>query len=565
LATYIHRKPKVAYFCMEFGLDESFPIYSGGLGILAGDILKSAYDLGLPMVGVGILWAEGYTDQYIDDQLYPYDQPQKYNRDHLLDTGIRVKLLIRGEEVTCKVWKTEKFGNVPLYLLDANIEGNNHGWMTRRLYYGSGQDRVAAEMILGIGGVRALRALGIDVDIYHLNEGHAVFSGFELIREHLNQGMDFEAAWEAARQKIVFTTHTPVMAGNEEHSHSLLAEMGAWNGLEYDQAVRIGGDPFNMTIAGLRLSYIANGVSQLHGMTARSMWRGNEGASPIISVTNGVHQKTWQHPQIRQYHQTQGNLWRPHMAAKRELIEFIRSETGVKFEADNLLIGFARRAAAYKRSGLIFNNPEVIDPLLQDGTIQLVFAGKSHPQDDVGKQILQNLMHYVKKYPKSVVFLENYNMKIGRLLTAGCDVWLNNPQRPLEASGTSGMKAAMNGVLNLSTLDGWWPEGCVHGVNGWQIGGGYEGPEQVKVDAADLYDVLINQIIPTYYENRKMWVEMMRASIDMAINRFTAERMLNEYYNLLYQPLFTLKQLKHQVYQAQAIQDSDTLEMFSQI
>lgn len=565
MKTYIHHEPKVAYFCMEFGLDESFPIYSGGLGILAGDLLKSARDLELPMVGVGILWDEGYTDQYINDDLYPYDEPQKFDRDHLIDTGIRVNLLIRSEEVTCKVWKTEKFGNVPLYLLDANVEGSNHGWMTRRLYYGSGQDRVAAEMILGIGGVRALRALGIDVDIYHLNEGHAVFSGFELIRENLNNGMDFHKAWEEAREQIIFTTHTPVMAGNEEHSHSLLATMGAWNGLEYDQAVQIGGDPFNMTVAGLRLSYIANGVSQLHGMTARSMWRGNEGTSPIISVTNGVHQGTWQNPQVRQYHQTQGNLWRPHIAAKRQLIDFIKDKTGVKFNVDNLIIGFARRSAAYKRSGLIFYYPQIIEPLLEEGTVQLVFSGRSHPQDETGKQILQNLMRVVKKYPQSVVYLENYNMEMGRLLTAGCDVWLNNPQRPLEASGTSGMKAAMNGVLNLSILDGWWPEGCVHGENGWQVGGGYEGPDQIKVDAADLYDVLLNQVIPTYYENRKRWVEMMRNSIDMGLHRFTTSRMLTEYYNLLYQPLSTLKQLKHQVSHVQAIDDREAIELLTQM
>lgn len=565
MKTYIHHEPKVAYFCMEFGLDESFPIYSGGLGILAGDLLKSARDLELPMVGVGILWNEGYTDQYINEDLYPYDAPQKFDRDHLIDTGIRVNVLIRSEEVTCKVWKTEKFGNVPLYLLDANVEGSNHGWMTRRLYYGSGQDRVAAEMILGIGGVRALRALGIDVDIYHLNEGHAVFSGFELIRENLNKGMDFHEAWEEARERIVFTTHTPVMAGNEEHSHSLLATMGAWNGLEYDQAVQIGGDPFNMTVAGLRLSYIANGVSQLHGMTARSMWRGNEGTSPIISVTNGVHQGTWQNPQIRQFHQTQGNLWRPHIAAKRQLIDYIKDKTGVKFDVDNLIIGFARRSAAYKRSGLIFYYPQIIEPLLEEGTVQLVFSGRSHPQDETGKQILQNLMRVVKKYPKSVVYLENYNMEMGRLLTAGCDVWLNNPQRPLEASGTSGMKAAMNGVLNLSILDGWWPEGCVHGENGWQVGGGYEGPDQIKVDAADLYDVLLNQVIPTYYENRKRWVEMMRNSIDMGLHRFTTGRMLTEYYNLLYQPLSTLKQLKHQVSHAQAIENPEAIELLTRV
>lgn len=550
----INYKPKVAYFCMEFGLDESFPIYSGGLGILAGDILKSARDLEVPMVGVGILWSEGYTNQFIDKDLNPYDCAQEYATDHLEDTGVSVKLWVRDEEVTCKVWKSEKFGTVPLYLLDANIPGSNHGWMTRQLYYGDGQDRIAAEIILGIGGVKALRALGIDVDIYHLNEGHAVFSGFELIRENLHQGLDFEQAWEEVRQQIVFTTHTPVMAGNEEHSHELLRTMGAYNGLEYDQVLKIGGDPFNMTIAGLRLSYIANGVSQLHGMTARSMWRGNDGTSPLIAVTNGVHQKTWQNPQIAQYHQTNGNLWRPHMNAKRKLFNYIEEKTGVKFDPDILTIGYARRSAAYKRIGLLFHQPEVIEPLLKAKTIQLVFSGKAHPQDDVGKQGITNLMQIAKRFPQSIVYLENYNMEIGRLMTSGCDVWLNNPQRPLEASGTSGMKAAMNGVLNMSTLDGWWPEGCVHGENGWQVGGGYEGPEQTHVDAASLYEVLLNEVIPTYYDNRKKWVDMMHSSIDMGLHRFTGVRMVAEYYNLLYQPSKTLRDIKHKILNVEATQ-----------
>lgn len=537
---------------MEYGLDESFPIYSGGLGILAADIIKSAKDLEMPMVGIGILWSEGYTNQFIDKQGNPYDCPQHYDKDHLEDTGIRIKLWIRGENVLCRVWKTEKFDNVPLYLLDANTGDGQHAWMTRQLYGGSDQDRVASEMILGIGGVRLLRELGFQPDIYHLNEGHAVFAGFELIRDKLSRGKSFERAWEEARQQIVFTTHTPVMAGNEEHSHHLLCHMGAWNGLEYDQACKIGGDPFNMTVAGLRLSYIANGVSRLHGMTARSMWRGNEGTAPIISITNGVHQRTWQHPQIAQTYENQGNLWKAHMVAKRQMVDFIENHTGVKFKPDNLIIGFARRAAAYKRSGLLFHRLDIIEPLLNEQAIQLVYAGRAHPQDDAGKKIVRNLVTIAKRYPNSVVFLENYDMKMGKMLTAGCDIWLNNPQRPLEASGTSGMKAAMNGVLNLSVLDGWWPEGCVHGENGWQVGGGYEGPEQTQVDAASLYNVLLDEVIPTYYENRRRWTEMMQNSIAMAITRFTSERMLLEYRNLLYQPSVTLRKIKEDIANVQA-------------
>lgn len=546
-------QPKVAFFCMEYGLHESFPIYSGGLGVLAGDILKTAKDIGAPYIGIGILWHEGYSDQYLDKNGFPHHSGQDYDRSHLEDTGLTVSLWIRGEEVVCKVWKTEAFGNAPLYLLDADVPGTAHGWMTRQLYTGTAQERVAAEMILGIGGVRLVRRLGFEPDIYHLNEGHAVFAGLELIREKMAQGRDFYQAWEETRQQVVFTTHTPVMAGNEEHSHSLLTHMGVWAGLEYDQVEQIGGNPFNMTVAGLRLSYIANGVSQLHGMTARSMWRGNPGTSPIISVTNGVHVATWQNPQIRQTYNVQGNLWKTHLQVKKKLLELIETRTGVKFDLDVLTVGFARRAAAYKRSGLIFHRLDIIEPLLRERTIQLVFSGKAHPQDDWGKRIVANMAEMAYHFPDSVVFLENYNMELGRILTSGCDLWLNTPQRPLEASATSGMKAALNGVLNLSVLDGWWPEGCLNGVTGWQFGGGYEGPEQTMVDAASLYEVLIHEVIPTYYQNRDKWIEMMRSSISMAMHRFSTKRMLTEYYNLLYQPSTTLRRIKHDVMNAVAI------------
>ena len=249
------------------------------------------------------------------------------------------------------------------------------------------------------------------------------------------------------------------------------------------------------------------------------------------------------------------------MTAKRQLIKYIEDKTGVRLDPDNIVIGFARRFAAYKRSGLIFHNMGIIEPLLRDRAVQVVFAGKAHPLDDVGKQIAGNLMEYVERYPESVVFLENYHMGIAKLLVSGCDVWLNTPQRPLEASGTSGMKAALNGVLNLSILDGWWPEGCVHRENGWQIGGGYEGPEQTRVDAASLYDVLLNEVIPTYYENRKRWVEMMNKAIAMAENRFTMDRTLTEYYNLMYQPATTLKDIKKQVFNVAEIDDAHTQEL----
>ncbi|HHZ19140.1 MAG TPA: alpha-glucan family phosphorylase [Firmicutes bacterium] len=527
--------PKVAYFCMEYGLNHEFPIYSGGLGILAGDHLKSAGDLKVPLVAVGILWRQGYTEQRIGPDGRPYDIFTDHSYDFLEDTGVKVNVTVRGNQVTCKVWKTEHFGNAPLYLLDTNLPENEEPWITDRLYSGSGDDRIAQEIVLGIGGIRALRALGILPDVYHFNEGHAVLAGIELIREKMTQGLDFKAAWEKTRQEIVFTTHTPVPAGNESHTLAALEYVGAFNGLTAEQMKAIGGNPFNMTVAGLRLSRLANAVAQLHGKTACKMWANVKDAAPIIAITNGVHPGTWQNPAIRQAFADGASLWEPHQKAKRLLIQEIEKQTGVKLHEDKLLIGFARRAAAYKRADLIFRNESIIKPLLEQGQIQLVFSGKAHPQDGIGKDLVARTVAMAKRYPKSVVFIENYDMRIGRLLTQGCDVWLNNPQRPLEACGTSGMKAAMNGVLNLSILDGWWPEGCEHGVNGWQIGNAYEGPGQDENDLKSLYQTLTKEVLPTYYGQKDMWERMMRASIKMS-EYFSSHRMVEEYYERLYRP-----------------------------
>lgn len=528
--------PKVAYFCMEFGLHEDFKIYSGGLGILAGDILKAAKDEKLPLIGVGILWRQGYTTQLIGENGKPYDCFPEYRYDFLEDTGVTVRVRIRGRQVQCKVWKCTKYGNVPLYLLDTNLPDNNDPFITGQLYGWFGEERIAQEMVLGIGGVRALRALGIDVDIYHFNDSHPLLAGLELIREEMDErGLSLEAAWKKVREHIVFTTHTPVIAGNEVHEHELLRYMGANNGLTYGQMLKLGGEPFGMTVAGLRLAKKANAVAELHGETARCMWREVTGAAPIIAITNGVHNGTWQDPRIIQAFNQKEDLWEPHLAAKREMIAEIERLNGVKLNENTLTIGFGRRAAPYKRGDLIFSNKNIIESLLKEGKLQIIFSGKAHPNDLGGKEIVANLYKMATIYPQSVVFLQNYDMKIGKLLTRGCDVWLNNPIRPLEASGTSGMKAAMNGVLNFSVLDGWWPEGCVHGENGWQIGNGYEGKDQDKVDAESLYKVLLEEIIPTFYNHRDQWVTMMRASIEMSRERFSAARMVREYYQRMYE------------------------------
>lgn len=530
--------PAVAYFCMEYGLHSDFKMYAGGLGILAGDYIKGAKDYGAPIVAVGIKWKQGYTDQRIGPDGKPYDTFENRDYDFLEDTEVTVTVKVRSADVRCKVWKTEKFGNAPLYLLDTDLPESGNAWITERLYGGGfGEERIAQEIVLGIGGVKALRALQIPVDVYHFNEGHAVLAATELIREKMQSGLTFEAAWRQAREEVVFTTHTPVKEGNEAHPLDLLEAMSAFNGLSREQMERIGGNPFNMTVAGLRLSRVSNGVAALHAETANRMWRDVAGRSEIIGITNAVHLPTWADPRIARAYEEDGDLWAVHMELKRELLEFIRERSGAALDPDRLLIGFSRRAALYKRSELIFSKPEVIAPYLESGQIQIAFSGKAHPNDEAGKQIVAGLVAMAQKYPGSVVFLENYDMTIGAMLTRGCDVWLNNPRRPLEASGTSGMKAAANGVLNCSILDGWWPEGCLDGENGWQFGDGYEADDPAEADRHDgeaLYDTLLNRVLPAYYGDRTQWVRMMRRSIETIRQSFSTGRMLEEYYRKMY-------------------------------
>ncbi|WP_281419321.1 alpha-glucan family phosphorylase [Clostridium psychrophilum] len=535
----INNLPKVAYFCMEYGLQSDFKTYAGGLGILAGDHLKGAKDLNLPLVGIGLKWKQGYTDQFIDKNGQVYDTYHNYSYDFLKDTGIKVTVKIRNIDVVCKVWELDEFGNNPLYLLDTDIPENSDNWITGQLYGWFGEERIAQEIVLGIGGVKALRALNIPIDVYHFNEGHAALAATELIKEKMQSGYSFEQSWNKTRDEVVFTTHTPIVEGNESHDIDKLQYMGAFNGLNRQQMIRIGGEPFNMTIAGLRLSRKANAVAQLHMKTANKMWKTVAGRAEIIGITNGIHKPTWVDERITKAYENNGDLWGTHITVKKELIEFIRERTGTKLSSDKLLIGFSRRAAAYKRSDLIFTSEDIISPLLKSGKVQIVFSGKAHPLDDAGKEIVAKLIRMMRKYPNSVVFLENYDMNIGRMLTRGSDIWLNNPRRPLEASGTSGMKAAMNGVLNCSTLDGWWPEACIDDVNGWQFGDGVglddlSETELDKHDTQALYDTLINRVITTYYDDRQKWVEMMKQSIKTTSHEFSVERMLNEYYNKMY-------------------------------
>jgi starch phosphorylase len=523
------RVPCIAYFCMEYGLHESFPIYAGGLGVLAGDHIKAAHDLNVPMVAVGLLWERGYCVQRIGADGRPYEEYPAYDTGFLADTGVRVRVRVRGREVPLRVWVTERHGNIPLYLLEPTRREDR--WITHRLYEAGTDTRIAQEILLGIGGVRALGWLGLAVHTYHFNEGHAVFAGLERIAEMMESGLQFPEAWERVRRQTVFTTHTPVRAGNEVHALADLRRMGAALQLSDAELRALGGDPFSMTMAGLRLSRAANAVSQLHGETARAMWRDVERACPIGAITNGVHVPTWQAPEVAEAGDDPKQLWEAHLRLKARLLDDLQRRTGIAMDRDAVLVGFARRAAGYKRSDLLLRDEARLEQLLGKHHVRVLFAGKAHPDDPNGRNVVARLVMGARRHPGQVVFLENYDMALGRLLTRGCDIWLNNPVRPLEASGTSGMKAALNGVLNVSILDGWWDEACEDGVNGFAIGDRDSGDDVADLHA--LYDTLERRVLPAWAD-RDAWTRMMVASVKMARERFSAERMVREYFTRLY-------------------------------
>ena len=521
-------RPSVAYFCMEYGLSESFPIYSGGLGVLAGDLIKSARDMDLPLVAVGLRWERGYGVQTIDPDGQPRDEFPGYDDSFLEDTGVRVRVRVRDREVRCRVRTTQRFGNAPLFLIEP--ERDEDRWITQRLYQAGTDVRIAQEMLLGIGGVRALHWLGVPVTTYHFNEGHAVFAGVELMASRMELGMTFQEAWTDVLRRIVFTTHTPVTAGNEEHALRDLRRMGACLELSDEEMKALGGDPFNMTVAGLRMARKANAVSALHGETARAMWRQVTGAAEILGIVNGVHAPTWQAPLIREARRDPDRLEAAHVRLKHALGEAIAARAQTRLDPEALWIGLARRAAIYKRNDLVLRDEARLARLLER-RVCLVFSGKSHPDDAGGRAVVARLARAGRNHPGRVVFLENYDMGVARQLVQGCDVWLNNPVRPLEASGTSGMKAALNGLPNLSILDGWWAEGCRPGVNGWAIGN--EGAGDDARDSAALHDTIEREVLPAWAD-RSRWREMMRASIEVAEQHFTSDRMVRDYVERLY-------------------------------
>jgi starch phosphorylase len=628
---------RIAYFSAEFGLHESIPVYSGGLGVLSGDHLKSASDLGLPLIGVGLMYREGYFRQYLTVdgwQQERYPENDFFNLPLIPETKpdgtpLTVSLLMPGREVHLRIWRIQ-VGRVPLYLLDTNIPQNTpeDRTITARLYGGDHDMRIRQEMVLGIGGVRALRALGKPPTVCHMNEGHSAFCGLERIRTLMElTHLDFAAAREAVAAGTVFTTHTPVPAGNDvfaphlvEHyfapylpafkidRHEFLA-LGRQNPHDHNE-------PFGMTVLAIRLSNAANGVSRLHGTVSRKMWKGlwpelPETEIPIHSITNGIHILSWVSGDMRQlydrYLGTQwdgrppaledketrkpgdketdparssvslssaswkrvetipdAELWRTHERRRERLVAFARlrlrqqlknrgalpteiARADEVLDPEALTIGFARRFATYKRATLIFRNLDRLAAIInnKDRPVQFVYAGKAHPKDHAGKELVAEILQFARRpeFRRRIVFLEDYEMNVARYLVQGVDVWLNNPRRPLEASGTSGMKVSANGGLNLSILDGWWVEGYA-GDNGWAIGAGEEYTDltyQDDVESRAVYDLLEQEIVPLFYTRTsdglpRGWLRMMKRSMSTLCPFFNTGRMVAEYLTTCYVP-----------------------------
>jgi starch phosphorylase len=571
----------VAYFSAEFGLDESLPIYSGGLGVLAGDYLKAASELGLPLIGIGLFYRHGYFRQRLDEddrqiELYPLTVTTRLPLE-LVPMAPVVELADDDGKlvpVQLAVWRA-RVGRVSLYLIDTHVEGNPEWAVTDTLYGGDRANRLRQEVLLGVGGVRVLRRLGLEPTVFHLNEGHSAFLQLERMRELVEeQGLSVDEAIERLRVSTVFTTHTPVAVGNEVFDPELVrAAIGglvercglAWEDFAALGKIEQSETGFGLTPFALRTSQYANAVSELHGAVSRRMWHGiwperRVDQVPITSVTNGVHQRTWISPELevllgdtdphfeRARELSSEDLWAAHRGAKARLLDFVVTTRGVRvLDPEVLTIGFARRFAAYKRASLLFSRPERLALLLADPErpIQVLVAGKAHPADEDGKDLIQLVVEFAREPAAAgrVVFLEDYEMTLARRLVQGVDLWLNTPRRPFEASGTSGMKAALNGVLNCSILDGWWAE-AYSPACGFAIGGPDVEESEAEQDAADaaaLYAVLEEQVLPAYYERDDAglpprWLALMRESIAELGPRFGTARMAAEYVERLYLP-----------------------------
>src|SRR5580692_3615709 len=607
------RPRPVAYFSAEFGLHESLPIYSGGLGVLAGDHIKSASDLDVPLVGIGLFYGQGYFLQRLDRHGWQHEEYVQTDISKCpMTTAIGengepvvVEIQTRNGSIRAKVWRA-KVGRCDLLLLDSNVEGNapEDRELTSRLYGGDGRTRIRQELLLGVGGFRALKAMGISPGVLHLNEGHSGFAILEAIRSRMqDEGIDFVTAASQIPREVIFTTHTPVPAGHDRFNADLIEEhLGPLRdqlGLSQDALMAFGRvssndfqESFCMTVLGLKLSRRANAVSSLHGDVSREMWWNlfpdkPQDAVPIGHITNGVHVPSWLAPQMSRLYDRylgigwqgklrsartwegieavdDGELWETHLSLKSRMIEFVRRRACEQAERRNepqetlqtlskllspdaLTIGFARRFATYKRANLILADIQRLALIVNDPKrpVQFVFAGKAHPHDEPGKKVLQQIAELMRdsEFSEKFVFVEDYDINVGRFLVQGVDVWLNNPRRPLEASGTSGQKVVLNGGLNLSVLDGWWAE-AYDGLNGFAIGTGRTHTNMDvhdRRDGDDLYRVLRDEVIPLYYQRDhdglpRGWIKRMKRTIRTLGWRFNADRMVMDYTQKCYVP-----------------------------
>ncbi len=550
---------RIAYFSMEVGIDPRLPIYSGGLGVLAGDTLRSFADLKMPVVGVSLLYRRGYFRQTLDAAGNQHEHAVEWNpADVLRPLPTVVTVTIEGRPVAVRAWEYEVRGStgwtVPLILLDSDVEQNTAGdrELSGWLYGGDQRYRLAQEIMLGIGGVRMLRALGYrDVERFHMNEGHASLLAVELLREQPDAG-PLVRSIDAVRRQCVFTTHTPVPAGHDQFPYELVdAVLGGV--VPLDELRMLGGqERLNMTLLALNLASYVNGVAKRHGEVSQQLFPGYA----IDAVTNGVHSFAWTCDAFRRLYDRHipgwardpfslrhainippGEIWQAHLEAKGALLEQVRRRTSCALSVETLTIGFARRATAYKRADLLFRDPgRLANVTRQAGPLQLVFAGKAHPRDEPGKDLIRGIFRAAEamNHEVAVAYLEEYDIELARLLTSGVDLWLNTPLRPLEASGTSGMKAAHNGVPSLSVLDGWWIEGHVEGMTGWSIGRGPDVPPgdaegESRRDAAELYEKLERVIVPLFYRERAGWIDVMRRAIAFNASFFNTHRMVQQY------------------------------------
>lgn len=535
------RKINVASFCFEATLSQGFHIYAGGLGVVQSGLLKSGYrsDWPVNLYGLGILWKRGYYDQKIGPEgMIISHTARHYN--FLEDTGIRFKINIDGHPNTIKVWylKPEIFKTAPAYFLDTDLEENDElaRSITQYLYGGNEKTRLAQEIVLGIGGVRAFKALGMPIDIYHGQEGHSTLAAIEILREYLVLGLSFDDAWKAARKKFVFTTHTPELTGNESHPLDLMMQMGCFPGISGENALQIGGHPsnhnrFNMTVGGFRLAKISNAVSKLHLETACQMWHGIDGLCSLISVTNGV-DEDWQFPEFLQAI-TPEDIQRAKEKHKEKLLKLVEKRTGTKFQEDVLTIVWARRFTDYKRPWLMFMDWPWLKKLLQDDKIQLIVAGKPHPHDRQAINFFNWVCEKSLEVPNLAV-LAGYEYNQSKILKAGADVWLFTSRRPREACSTSGMSAALNGTLNLASRDGWYDEIPDEYYFPYGMNYPHREGEQDTFDFQDLQRVLENEIIKMYYNDKTAWYQKALSAKQFVERHFNSNRMLQEYIDLMY-------------------------------